>query len=80
VELTATAQRETVDFARRVEDFVLTQFSRPVKVPTYLVADLPSAGRFADCVVIISDETGGRTLATSDGTDWRRVSDGAVAS
>lgn len=30
--------------------------------------------------VIVSDESGGRTIATSDGTDWRRVSDGAVIS
>lgn len=31
-------------------------------------------------IIIVADETGGRTLATSDGTDWRRVSDGAIVS
>lgn len=36
------------------------------------------AENFLDGVVIVSDESGGRTLATSDGTDWRRVSDGII--
>lgn len=35
---------------------------------------------YLNASIIVSDETGGRTVATSDGTNWRRVSDGAVVS
>jgi hypothetical protein len=50
-------------------------------VPTftvYTVATLPSAATYTNGVIIVSDEVGGRTLATSDGTNWLRVSDGAI--
>lgn len=49
-------------------------------VPEYTVATVPTAAEFPASSVIVSDEAGGRTLATSDGTNWRRVSDGAVIS
>lgn len=39
---------------------------------------LPDATTNLNGAIIVSDESGGRTMATSDGTDWRRVSDGAV--
>ncbi len=38
------------------------------------------ASNFLNGAVIVSNETGGRTIATSDGTNWRRVSDGAIIS
>jgi len=44
------------------------------------VATLPSATTHFNSVVIVTDEAGGRTLATSDGTNWKRVSDGATVS
>lgn len=44
----------------------------------FLVGSLPSA--VAGGIIRISDEAGGDTIAYSDGTNWRRVSDGAVAS
>ncbi len=53
-----------------------------VQNKSYTVAQLTGAipGLLAslnlDKVVIVSDETGGRTLASSDGTNWKRVSDG----
>lgn len=50
-----------------------------LEVGSYAVADLPSAttpGR----MIYVSDETGGATLAFSDGTNWRRVQDRAVVS
>ena len=47
---------------------------------TYTVATVPAAASWLNGVIIVSDETGGRTIATSDGTNWRRVSDGAVVS
>lgn len=52
-----------------------------IELPSYTVvelADIPAAP--ANQAVIVSDEAGGRTMALSDGTDWRRVSDGAVVS
>jgi hypothetical protein len=47
--------------------------------PSYTVATLPSAGE-AGQFVFVADETGGATMAFSDGTDWRRVQDRAVVS
>jgi hypothetical protein len=44
-------------------------------VPTALNSRVGLAG-----VIIVTDEAGGRTLATSDGTNWRRVNDGAIIS
>lgn len=52
-------------------------FSAPPIVPTYTVAGVPSATP-AGQLVYISNETGGATLAFSDATNWRRVSDRAV--
>lgn len=52
----------------------------PRALPSYTVAAAPSAAAFRDHAIIITDETGGRTIATSDGTDWLRVSDGAAIS
>lgn len=50
----------------------------------YTVATVPDATVYNTDTgfgaIIVSDETGGRTLATSDGTNWRRVSDGAIVS
>lgn len=46
---------------------------------TYTVATLPSANP-AGRVIYISDEIGGAVLAFSDGTNWRRVTDRAIAS
>lgn len=56
-------------------------FSVPVKVPSYTVAGVPTASTAgAGATIYVSDETGGATLAFSDGTNWRRVTDRAVIS
>jgi hypothetical protein len=53
----------------------------PARVGAYTVATVPSApAAGAGAVVFVSDETGGATLAFSNGTDWRRVTDLAVVS
>jgi len=49
-----------------------------LKLPTYTVATLPTA--VAQGVIYVSDETGGATMAFSDGTSWYRVQDRAVVS
>ena len=43
---------------------------------TFTVATLPS--QVAGGLIYVSDETGGATMAFSDGTNWRRVQDRAV--
>lgn len=48
-------------------------------VGSFTVAGLPSASTAAG-IIYVSDETGGATLAFSDGTNWRRVQDRAVVS
>ena len=53
----------------------------PIRPKSYTVATLPSAiSNGAGAIIYVSDETGGAVLAFSDGTDWRRVTDRAVAS
>lgn len=52
----------------------------PVAPKAYTVAGLPAASVGAGAIVYVTNETGGPTLAFSDGTDWRRTSDNAVVS
>lgn len=47
---------------------------------TYTVATVPSASDYPRGIIYVSDETGGATIAFSDGTSWRRVQDRAVIS
>jgi len=55
----------------------------PFLIKGYAVADLPSAADYSDgtyfsALVFVNDETGGATMAFSDGTNWRRVQDRAI--
>ena len=68
------------DMAREVEREMAASLSQPFRLPAYTGANLPAVLRWNNCAIIVSDEAGGRTIATSDGTNWRRVSDGAVVS
>lgn len=52
----------------------------PVLLAEYAVADLPDASLWEKGVIYVPDETGGATLAFSDGTNWRRVQDRTVVS
>lgn len=54
--------------------------TQPQQLPTYTVATLPTASTWTGYVIYVSDETGGATLAFSDGTNWRRVQDRNVVS
>lgn len=50
-----------------------------IRCASYTVATVPSASsNGAGSQIYVSDESGGATLAFSDGTDWRRVTDRAV--
>lgn len=47
---------------------------------SYTVATLPTASTYPRGVIYVSNETGGATIAFSDGTNWRRVQDRAIVS
>ena len=53
-------------------------FTGPPVIPSYTVATLPSVGTAQ--LIYVSDETGGATVAFSDGTNWRRMQDRAIVS
>lgn len=54
--------------------------AQPFELQTYTKASLPTVGNFTQCMIWVSDEAGGAQPAYSDGTNWRRVSDGAIVS
>ena len=64
-----------------ITQFIDRRDEGPRRVGTYTMAGgLPDPADYMNHIIIIPDETGGRTLAASDGANWRRVKDGAVAS
>jgi hypothetical protein len=46
----------------------------------YTVATVPDATKCQACSIMVSDETGGYTMAFSDGANWLRVQDRAIIS
>ena len=46
----------------------------------YSVATVPPVDKNEGRLIYVSDESGGATMAFSDGTDWRRVQDRAIIS
>ena len=51
-----------------------------LQAKTYTVSTLPTASAYPRGVIYVSNETGGATLAFSDGSVWRRVQDRAQVS
>ena len=52
-----------------------------VRIGSYTISTLPSASiHGAGSLIYISDEAGGATIAFSDGTNWRRMSDRTIVS
>ncbi|WP_430259770.1 pyocin knob domain-containing protein [Neorhizobium sp. IRS_2294] len=45
-------------------------FSAPPKLPPFTVATLPAASAYSRCIVYVSDGSGGKRQATSNGTNW----------
>ena len=64
-------------FFRQVTDALTGK--TPPQVPVVTVSRLPTVTP-AGQIVLVSDETGGPTLAYSYNYQWLRVSDGAVVS
>ncbi|MDR3439878.1 hypothetical protein [Telmatospirillum sp.] len=52
---------------------------RPVLLPTFAVANLPSASKYVRCAIYVQDGTGNKRIAISDGAAWR-FPDGNVVS
>ena len=57
----------------------VSQGSR-VQTKSYTVAGVPSAADNTGQIIFVSDESGGPTIAFSNGTNWLRVIDGATIS
>lgn len=51
-----------------------------LKLTSYTLATVPDVAANLSGMIFVSDESGGPAPAWSDGTDWRRFSDGAVIS
>lgn len=51
----------------------------PLRLASYTVATLPSASAFSGCSLRVTNGAAGKTIATSDGTNWR-FADGAIVS
>lgn len=70
-----------------IENFVQDFTNGPVFLPAFSVSRLPPASEHGKAssaggtyLIFVWDETGGPTLAFSDGTNWLRVQDRAVVS
>ena len=58
----------------------VTRSINEAKAPTFTVSTVPDATQNESMVLYISDESGGATLAFSDGVNWLRVQDRAIIS
>lgn len=65
----AAALMQKLAFQDEVAPGQLTSFSKD---------KLPSAEKFHTMLIYVNDATGGAVPAYSDGTDWRRVTDGTI--
>lgn len=82
ITLARTASPEMVNLAREVERLIHDLRAQPWPLVSMTVVDALKLdpATWMDCSIIVKDETGGRTVATSDGTHFRRVSNGAIIS
>lgn len=69
-----------VALVKNIEAEIAKPSKNPVLLPSFTVATVPRAASWPNCAVIVSNESGGRTIATSDGANWKRVKDGATIS
>lgn len=73
--------REIITRVKRATDnhaSILEGASDPIKFPSYTVATLPNAASWEQGIIYVSDESGGATLAFSNGSNWLRLRDNAV--
>ena len=65
------------DITQKLNDHLLGD---AVQLPSYTVLTVPDATAWEAATIYVSDETGGKTTAYSDGTNWLRSYDRAVVS
>lgn len=75
-----TAERWLFDVFNRLEQALNGVWDRPFRLKTFTVSTLPDPTKWRGGLIIVTDETDGEVLAWSDGTDWKRATDGAVVS
>lgn len=63
---------------RALERAIARPRAAPLQLAAFAVGAAPPAADWPHGLIFVPDETGGPTLAFSDGADWRRVQDGAV--
>lgn len=59
--------------------FDVLSFTEGLSLPSFTVSTLPSASP-AGKLIYVSDETGGPTVAVSNGTNWLRIRDNVIVS
>lgn len=57
-----------------------TDLEGTLRLPLYTVSTLPNTSWYEGGLIIVTDETGGETLAFSDNNNWRRVQDRNIVS
>lgn len=81
-DLSAHLFRELLSHALRLNSSLTLdgedRMEAPLPLLSSTVAGVPTASLWEGSVIYISNETGGKTVAFSDGTNWRRVQDRAV--
>lgn len=70
---------QTVTPTRQMQTF-MDDIQQKFNDTDFTVATLPTASENKGRQIYVDDETGGATLAFSDGTNWRRVQDRVVVS
>lgn len=67
-------------FSKISRDMAVLNVGGPLGLTSYTVASVPAAADYTNTIIYVSNETGGATIAFSDGTNWRRVQDRAIIS
>lgn len=70
--------REWIAFFSTIGRFLLNK--TPTPSASFSVSSVPDATLYTGNIIFVSDESGGATIAFSDGTNWRRAQDRAIIS
>lgn len=80
-----TVPADAPQWAQRLADDVTRELRArargfPVVLARFPKADLPDPASWSGAWIYVADEVGGAVPAYSDGTAWKRCTDGAVVS
>lgn len=65
---------------RDIEKAIREPKDQPLQLASFTVSGAPDAAAWPRGIIYVSNESGGATIAFSDGTNWRRVQDRAIIS